>query len=264
MAVIFFAIAFLASIAGAITGVGGGIIIKPVIDATNLLQPAQVNFLSGNAVLAMTIVSLAQNFIKKGEKIDWSRSLFLSIGAAAGGLIGGQAFKSILRLFPNALIVKLIQSVILLLMTVSVLIYVRNKHRIRSKDINNPIISTLLGTILGFISAFLGIGGGPLNIAFLYYFFSMGPKKAAINSLLVIFFSQIFNLGNSIVRNSVPAFDPWNLALMAIGAVAGAMIGRATSSRIRESQVDKFFQSFLLLISLINVYNIVTTVVSLT
>ena len=92
MAVIFFAIAFLASIAGAITGVGGGIIIKPVIDATNLLQPAQVNFLSGNAVLAMTIVSLAQNFIKKGEKIDWSRSLFLSIGAAAGGLIGGQAF----------------------------------------------------------------------------------------------------------------------------------------------------------------------------
>lgn len=257
MPFIFLAIALLASIAGAITGVGGGIIIKPVIDATNLLQPAQVNFLSGNAVLAMTIVSLAQNIIKKGEKIAWSRSLFLSIGAAVGGLIGGQTFKSILRLFPNDDIVKLIQSIILLLMTVSVLIYVRNLHKIRSKDINNPFISTLLGLILGFISAFLGIGGGPLNIAFLYYFFSMGPKKAAINSLLIIFFSQIFNLGNTIIRNTVPEFDPLILGLMALGAVTGALIGRATSSKIKESQVDKFFQGFLLLISFINVYNIV-------
>lgn len=264
MTVIFSVIAFLASIAGAITGVGGGIIIKPVIDATNLLQPAQVNFLSGNTVLAMTIVSLAQNFIKKGEKIEWSRSLFLSIGAAVGGLVGGQVFKSVLQIFPSPLTVKLIQSIILLIMTVSVLIYVRNKDKIRSKDINNPALSTFLGLALGFISAFLGIGGGPLNIAFLYYFFSMGPKKAAINSLLIIFFSQVSNLGNTILRGNVPEFDPTILILMAIGAVAGAMIGRATSSKIKETQVDTFFQGFLLLISCINVYNIVTTVLALT
>lgn len=263
MAIVFFAIALLASVAGAITGVGGGIIIKPVIDATNLLLPAQVNFLSGNTVLAMTIVSLAQNLIKKDEKIAWSRSLFLAIGAAAGGLLGGEVFKYIMQMVPNVLIVKLIQSIILLIMTVSVLFYVRNKHLLRSKDVINPVISTLLGLILGFISSFLGIGGGPLNIAFLYYFFSMGPKTAAINSLLIIFFSQVFNLANMTLQNSIPEFDPLILALMAIGAVAGAMTGRTISARIKDSQVDTFFQGFLLLISLINLYNIVTTAIAL-
>ncbi len=33
-----------------------------------------------------------------------------------------------------------------------------------------------IGLIVGIISVYLGIGGGPLNIALLVYFFSMKPK----------------------------------------------------------------------------------------
>lgn len=258
MEFIFFIIALLASVAGAITGVGGGIVIKPVLDATNMLTPDVVNFLSGNTVLAMTIVSLGQNLVKKDAKIEWRRTVFLAIGAAVGGIGGGAVFNLIKTAAPSLNVVKLIQSICLLIITAGVLVYVRKKDKIRSLDVKNPLAAIVIGLTLGVVSSFLGIGGGPLNIAFLYYFFSMSPKTAAINSLLIIFFSQVFNLGSTLIGGTVPVFSPLVQVLMCVGAVGGALTGRYISSKIKESQVDLLFQIFMLLISLLNVYNIVT------
>ena len=49
------AISFFACTVGAICGIGGGIIIKPVLDATGVADVATINFLSGCTVLAMTL-----------------------------------------------------------------------------------------------------------------------------------------------------------------------------------------------------------------
>ncbi len=58
-------IAFLASFVGSISGIGGGIIIKPVLDLTGQMPIETVNFLSGITVLTMTTSTLIQNFFKK-------------------------------------------------------------------------------------------------------------------------------------------------------------------------------------------------------
>ena len=42
---------------------------------------------------------------------------------------------------------------------------------------------------LGILSSFLGIGGGPINLVVLFFFFSMDTKTAAQNSLYTILFS---------------------------------------------------------------------------
>lgn len=47
MLAIVFAIAFFASTIGVICGIGGGIIIKPVMDAVGAVDVATINFLSG-------------------------------------------------------------------------------------------------------------------------------------------------------------------------------------------------------------------------
>ncbi len=261
--VIFVIIAFLASTAGAISGVGGGIIIKPVLDATNLMAPQTVNFLSGNTVLAMTIVSLTQNYFKKDAVIEWGRTLFLAIGAATGGVLGGSLFKLVQSQAGSQTMVKLVQSVLLLLLTAAVLIYVSTKEKIHAKNVRQPVFCILIGLTLGVVSAFLGIGGGPLNIAFLYYFFSMSPKTASINSLLIIFFSQMFNLGNTLLTQTIPPFNPLTLILMAVAGVIGALSGRHLSAKLKEKQVATFFKGFLILILLINAYNVVTQSLSL-
>ena len=51
-------ICLLATTLGAISGIGGGVIIKPVLDATASISVSQISFLSGCSVLAMSIVEI--------------------------------------------------------------------------------------------------------------------------------------------------------------------------------------------------------------
>ena len=53
---VFFGVSFLASIVGAICGIGGGVIIKPVLDAFGVLDVSAISFLSGCTVLAMSYI----------------------------------------------------------------------------------------------------------------------------------------------------------------------------------------------------------------
>ena len=48
--VVFILVSFGASIIGAICGIGGGVIIKPTLDAFGLLEVSAINFLSGCTV----------------------------------------------------------------------------------------------------------------------------------------------------------------------------------------------------------------------
>ena len=83
-AFILFTIAISASVLGALTGIGGGIIVKPVVDAAGLLSSATANFLCGCMVLSMSIVSIARN--RKGPKPPMKFVAPLAFGAAAGGI----------------------------------------------------------------------------------------------------------------------------------------------------------------------------------
>ena len=65
----------------------------------------------------------------------------------------------------------------LISMVLGTLIYVKNRARITTKDIQHPAAGVCIGLALGICSSFLGIGGGPMNLAVLYYFFSMGTIR---------------------------------------------------------------------------------------
>ena len=56
--ILFWIVSFGASIAGAICGIGGGVIIKPTLDAFGVLSVSTISFLSGCTVLAMTCYSV--------------------------------------------------------------------------------------------------------------------------------------------------------------------------------------------------------------
>ncbi|HBG5346526.1 TPA: hypothetical protein KQG29_003979 [Clostridioides difficile] len=57
MNVILFSIAIFATIIGAITGIGGGVIIKPVLDLIWVFDITTISVLSSFTVLLMSIVS---------------------------------------------------------------------------------------------------------------------------------------------------------------------------------------------------------------
>lgn len=58
--ILFFCVSFFASIAGAICGIGGGVIIKPVLDMLGLASVATISFLSGCTVLSHELLHRGQ------------------------------------------------------------------------------------------------------------------------------------------------------------------------------------------------------------
>lgn len=252
--VLYFLVCLIATTVGAISGVGGGVVIKPVFDAVAGMSVSQVSFLSGCTVLAMTIVSLLRS---RGEKIELKRGTLLAVGGAVGGLLGKVVFDWVKSLTGNDGLVGVVQSVIMILLTAGVGVYMAFREKIRTKNVQNAALCVIIGLALGVMSAFLGIGGGPINLVVLYYFFSMDTKQAALHSIYVIFFSQAASFVSSLAMQNVPAFDPVTLVVMVVGGVAGGFLGRAFNKKMSVRQVDVLFSILLAVITLISVYNLV-------
>lgn len=253
---LFLLISFGASIAGAICGIGGGVIIKPTLDAFGVLSVSAISFLSGCTVLAMTCYSVIKGKMSGESLVDMKTGTPLAIGAAIGGIVGKSMFQAVSSLFADKDMVGAVQAACLLVITLGTLIYTIKKDKIHTHHVTNSVICVLIGLVLGILSSFLGIGGGPINLVVLFFFFSMDTKAAAQNSLYIILFSQITGLLNSLVTGTVPEFSIWLLVLMVIGGIFGGMSGRVINKRIDEKVVDKLFLSLMVVIIGINLYNI--------
>lgn len=255
MILLVFMICLIASTMGGICGIGGGVIIKPVLDAMDVMSVSAVSFLSGITVLTMALVSVYKN--RHSNEPDPGHSIPLGLGAAIGGIAGKQLF-SLLKAAAGAdNVVGATQAILLGLMVLGTLLYVHNRSRISPRQVSSAFVSAIIGFILGMLSSFLGIGGGPMNIAVLYYFFSMDTKRAAINSILIILLSQIASLLMTLLTASVPAFEWQMLAAMAIAGVLGGLISARLHCKLSGGQVDKLFGGMLVVILLICCYNAV-------
>jgi uncharacterized membrane protein YfcA len=254
--VIFFVICFAASVVGAICGIGGGVIIKPVLDSFGVLDVTAISFLSGCTVLSMTTYSVLRDKIRGSSQFSMKTGLPMALGAVDGGLLGKWLFSYVKSLSSDPDKVGAVQAICLLVVTVGTLVYTIYKDRIRTYQVDRAVPCVIIGTVLGILSSFLGIGGGPINLVVLYFFFSMTTKEAAENSLYIIFFSQLASLIASIATGSVPSFAPMVLVVMVVGGICGGICGRAINQKIDEKTVERLFIALMVLMILINIYNI--------
>lgn len=233
---------------------GGGVIIKPVLDAVSGMPVATVSFLSGCTVLAMTITSMIRS--RGGDvKVEPRRGTLLAIGAAIGGVAGKELFELVRA--AGGMTVSVAQQVMMIALTLGVLAYTLNRPRITARNVPQPVVCVCIGLVLGLLSAFLGIGGGPINLAVLYYFFSMDTKTAALSSLYVILFSQSASFISTVARGTIPEFEWPVLLVMVVGGILGGNLGRSISKKLSNSDVDQLFFWLLTVITAISCYNLV-------
>ena len=105
------------------------------------------------------------------------------------------------------------------------------------------------------MSSFLGIGGGPINLVVLYYFFSMDTKEAAQNSLYIILFSQLTSFLMTVFTRTIPEVSIVVLILMVLGGLLGGVVGRKINKKINAQVVDRLFIGLMGVIILICIYN---------
>ena len=252
---VFFLVSLLASAVGAVCGIGGGVIIKPVLDLLHLESVQAVSFLSGCTVLSMSCYSVGRAMLAGEKRVSLAAGTPLAVGAAAGGLLGSQVFAAVKGLFANPNGVGAVQAGCLAVVTAGTLAYTVCKSRIKTRRVESKWACVGIGLALGCVSSFLGIGGGPINLVVPYFFFSMETKTAAANSLYIIFFSQLANLLATVVSGAVPAFQPVTLVLMAAGGIGGGILGRSLNKRMDNHAVDVLFIGLMAVIIGISILN---------
>lgn len=254
--VLYLIIGLVATIFGALAGLGGGVIIKPVLDLLGHYDVVTISILSAATVLAMSSVSLL-NSIKSDIKLNVKTSLKLASGSVAGGLVGKTLFNYIVKLIDASDLVTAIQAAMIGLFMVAIYIFIKHREKMNMYQLQNSLLVVSIGFILGLLAAFLGIGGGPFNVAILALCFSMGPKESSLNSIFIIWFSQISALLLIAFTSGFSQFDLSMLFFMIPGGIVGGYLGSRLLRLINDKIVEKIFMVGIIVIILINAFNVV-------
>lgn len=246
---------------GAFVGLGGGVIIKPVLDFIGAEPRMQVDFLSAAAVFTMSVVSTGKA-IKRKEHFDKNIIIFIAFGSVAGGFLGSYCMDLLSGVAEQG-IIRCIQAFTLAILLTAVSIYVAKKRK--SFHIKNNFAILLVGLILGFIASFLGIGGGPINVAVLTLFFSMNVKESAVYSVAIIFFSQLSKLVTIFASSGIePYAHQWKTLIFILpAAILGGIIGSKLNRKFDDKLIRKVFVTVMILLILLNIYNGVSQLISI-
>lgn len=247
---IYFITAICATTLGSLAGLGGGVIIKPILDALGDYNLSTVEVLSSITVFSMAFIATIKQF-KSGFKINLSIAT-LAIGSILGGGIGKKAFDIFLTLFDNESYGKGIQAIILTILLVLVLL----KNSLPKYKIINISVVFLVGLLLGGIASFLGIGGGPINVAILVTLFAFSTKNAAISSIFIILLSQFSKLFLIYIDSGFSNYNLQMLPVMVIGGTLGGFIGAKLNHYLSNEYIEKIFNISIVCIILINMFNI--------
>jgi len=252
MYIIFTVIVFLATLIGSIFGIGGGIIIKPALEAASNLPLSYVNSISGLTVLCMSVVSFTQ-YLKNGVKLD-SRIIWLSLGAVGGGFLGKALFE-FMNLFMKEEFAKTLQYFLLICLMIAALF----KDKFKTYNIGGNTASLLSGVCMGILSSFLGIGGGPVNLLVIYVVLGVDTKIAAIYSIFAILCSQLSMVTLTAVTGGYAGSDWYLLLLMVTSAIIGGLIGPIVHKKWDLVRIEKYYKYLLMALIVLNLYNIAQT-----
>lgn len=183
---IYFFIAVSATIIGSMTGMGGGVIMKPLMDVLHDFDVETIGLISSVTVFSMSAVSIGKQ-MKEKSRIPFPIALPLSMGSVIGGYAGQAMLENIIEVSHIRSIAVILQNLALGILVLGVIVYMYKKDRIPGKELSGYPACFLTGGFLGICSSFLGIGGGPMNVALIIYLFSMDTKTASRCSLVTIF-----------------------------------------------------------------------------
>lgn len=249
--VLYFFVIVFANTIGAVSGMGGGVLIKPIFDLIGAHPLVAISFYSTVAVFTMSIVSTYRQ-IRNGIKMNWQNVFWISFGSILGGIFGNLTFEGLINVL-NPDKVQLIQIGLTIFTLLFAFLY--SKYPVYSFTFKSIIIYLFSGFGLGFLASLLGIGGGPINVAILMLLFSLPIKEATVYSIGTILFSQLSKLVTIGVSTGFLIYDLKMLWFIIPAAFIGGYLGAKLSGHLSEEKVTLLFQFVILLVLVINLYN---------
>ena len=214
---------FAAGLLGSMIGLGGGIIVVPVLTFLGFPPTAAAS----NSLFAALSNAIASTIsYSKQKRIEYPLGIKLGLlsipGTVLGALISTDVAPDVFKiLFGFVLIAS------------AAYIFLRKKIETREKTISKQMMIFAIGAsfFAGIISSFFGIGGGIIFVPLMVVGMGMAMKKAAPTSQMILLFAS---LSGVIVHSLLGHPDFLQAGLLAIGSFIGGLVGARLSIDIKE------------------------------
>lgn len=228
---------------GALIGAGGGFVLVPALLLIYPSEPPETITSISLAVVFFNAVSATLAYGRSG-KIQFKWGVVFAIATIPGAVAGALATTTMSRSHFNLVFGLLLISMAILLALnpgkksppTSARVSVNNERT--SLNLNRPTILLGLGSsmVFGFISSFLGIGGGFLYMPALVYLLNFPVHTAAATSLFVLTITAFSGSATHVAAGLFQHGVRRTIAL-SIGAIAGAQLAARASHHIRSEWI---------------------------
>ena len=253
-------------------GVGGGFLITPLLFFIGV-PPAVAVATGANQVVASSVSGVLAQLRRKG--VDFQMGTVLLIGGVFGSAVGVWVFSLMTRLGQVDLFVQLsyvlflgLIGAMMLLESLRSLLRTRNanapirrshvhswvhglpmKMRFRASGLYISVIPpVIVGALVGFLAAIMGVGGGFIMVPAMIYFLGMPTKVVVGTSLFQIIFVTAFTtVMHAVTSQSV---DMMLALLLILGGVVGAQIGTRVGTRLKAEQLRILLSLLVLSVSI--------------
>lgn len=244
---------FLISIAAALTGVGGGIFIVPLLTLIYDFEPVAAVGTS-LATIIITSVASSVNYLKQ-KRVYVKTGLVLACATAPGGYLGAAitavpAVKMWLGvIFGVFLIFVAFQMVYKALRTKSVkasAVVDPNFEKALLGNRRQMLLGLFLSFFGGVASGLLGIGGGVVLVPVMCYALNFSIYFSIPTSMFIMIFTSIFGVVSHLQQGNVNALYAVYLGL---GSIIGAQVGAITSRKLSSRSLSFVFATMLVVAS---------------
>ncbi|MBT8242722.1 MAG: sulfite exporter TauE/SafE family protein [Nitrosopumilus sp.] len=233
---------FAAGVLGSMIGLGGGIIVVPVLTFLGFPPTAAAS----NSLFAALSNAVASTIsYSKQKRIVYSLGLKLGLLSIPGTILGAIISTDIA---PD--IFKILFGFVLI--ASAAYIFLRKKIETKEKTISKQMIVFAIGAsfFAGIISSFFGIGGGIIFVPLMVVGMGMAMKKAAPTSQMILLFAS---LSGVIVHSLLGHPDFLQAGLLAIGSFIGGLVGARLSIDIKERYLQ-ILVSVVILIAAVKLF----------
>lgn len=214
---------FAAGLLGSMIGLGGGIIVVPVLTFLGFPPTAAA---SNSLFAALSNATASTISYSKQKRIEYSLGIKLGLLSIPGTVLGAIVSTNVA---PD--IFKILFGFVLI--ASAAYIFLRKKIETKEKIISKQMIVFAIGAsfFAGIISSFFGIGGGIIFVPLMVVGMGMAMKKAAPTSQMILLFASLSGI---IVHSFLGHPDFFQAGLLAIGSFIGGLVGARLSIDIKE------------------------------
>ena len=272
-----FILSLVVGILSGLFGVGGGFLMTPFLIFLGI-PPAYAVPNEANNILGTSISGSTTHYLK--GTLDYKMGLMIVVGGAAGTILGIITFSYFKDIGKINIVISLsymyilaIIGTIMLVQGVSEIDRARKKVVIRkklhshywihglpfrmrfkkSKLYESAFTPIIIGLVVGFIAAIMGVGGAFILVPAMIYIIGMPTKLVPGTSLFVtIFVSAIVTVLHAFNYGSI---DLMLVMILILGSILGVQLGQKLGEKVDSSEFKTILAVLLLLVGIAIAYD---------